>query len=787
LKPFHRWTALASSAVMIAVPFGVSTLAATSAAHASAPSAGPAEQTSCPDPGVLAGSHPTQVGLLQKAIADALPCAFTSTAWEPAGSNNLVVYLTPLNAHTRGVAQAIIDKNPIPNVTMSLKQGVQSYVRGKEQADAVVKQFAGKVTANVGADGRVELETDKVPDASLTAASHVANYQAEPTIVHKSADVHVTAGGKQQDWSPGSAYTGSGLDLIGAYDMGSCDQWVNPSTSTNRSDCSSQTLASSSSYTGQSSGRIGYVGDTLAPSAGSGPSMTSVGDYSINGDLSLSRFAAGGTFTDRSSGYGQDYSYLGDGGNAGTTMSNVTDLSQAWTMSGWFSIPNWDGVDSNGKLVSCESGQVCNLMSAMPSSTIDPYISVGYFNRTALCGVCTNGLAVYSAKDVGGVFTNVEYGATAPVLLAPDQKFFLIVTYDGGYNVDIYVNGVHELLMPGTGTGQSDTHSEVLAYQLPHLGDSSSGAGISFDTNFHNGYGIGDSDAHMSHVALFSTNLGSSAVNAIYAEEHKGSALCGSSGTSTDFSDQAGIVSGAYAPWCNSPEAAGTGITIFDDSGSSFPADRILNCTEGWALKDSSNNIWRETAGHCAGSGSHRGTNNDTSAPFWATSGDNVVNCYWCASSKVAAPSGYSSGHYPADLMLTDNTNRDSDSYAGDYYDGSSVHGVTYTESSPPTVGTVIYKYGSTSGWGTGTVYATASVWSGVSISSDVFNTISSSDMYPPLAEGDSGGPVWAINSSNGKTIAVGTNEAYDSTFQYFNEESRIESWTGMSLVTCGC
>ena len=84
---------------MIAVPFGVSTLAATSAAHASAPSAGPAEQTSCPDPGVLAGSHPTQVGLLQKAIADALPCAFTSTAWEPAGSNNLVVYLTPLNAH----------------------------------------------------------------------------------------------------------------------------------------------------------------------------------------------------------------------------------------------------------------------------------------------------------------------------------------------------------------------------------------------------------------------------------------------------------------------------------------------------------------------------------------------------------------------------------------------------------------------------------------------------------------------------------------------------------------
>ena len=146
------------------------------------------EETSCPDPGVLAGSHPTQVGLLQKEIADALPCAFTSTAWEPPGSTNLVVYLTPLNDHTRSVAQAIVDKTRLDGIAgVTLKQGAQSFSRAEEQSGAIERSIPRKVEAQVSVDRygvvTVEMHGHPVSDASIAAASHVPGYQAEPVIV----------------------------------------------------------------------------------------------------------------------------------------------------------------------------------------------------------------------------------------------------------------------------------------------------------------------------------------------------------------------------------------------------------------------------------------------------------------------------------------------------------------------------------------------------------------------------------------------------------------------------
>jgi hypothetical protein len=110
------------------------------AGRAAQPTTG--EETTCPDPGVFAGSNPDAVGLLQKQIADALPCAFTSTAYEPAGSRNLVIYLTPLSTHTRTVAQAIVDASPVSKILpVSLKQGAQSSSRAEEQSAAISRSI----------------------------------------------------------------------------------------------------------------------------------------------------------------------------------------------------------------------------------------------------------------------------------------------------------------------------------------------------------------------------------------------------------------------------------------------------------------------------------------------------------------------------------------------------------------------------------------------------------------------------------------------------------------------
>jgi hypothetical protein len=156
---------------------------------AGARSATSAEETTCNDPGAILGSHPTAEGVLQTDLIHALPCAFSSTAWEPAGSTNFVVYLAPLNEHTRSVAEAIIAKDPVPGLaSITLKQGAQSYSRGQEQMAAILTIIPPHARAPISLDRygvvTVEIYGHPVSDASIIAASHVPGYQAEPLIVH---------------------------------------------------------------------------------------------------------------------------------------------------------------------------------------------------------------------------------------------------------------------------------------------------------------------------------------------------------------------------------------------------------------------------------------------------------------------------------------------------------------------------------------------------------------------------------------------------------------------------
>jgi hypothetical protein len=46
-----------------------------------------------------------------------------------------VIYLSPLDAHTRGVADAIITRNPRPGVTFQLRPGKQPLFRAQAQLD----------------------------------------------------------------------------------------------------------------------------------------------------------------------------------------------------------------------------------------------------------------------------------------------------------------------------------------------------------------------------------------------------------------------------------------------------------------------------------------------------------------------------------------------------------------------------------------------------------------------------------------------------------------------------
>jgi len=147
------------------------------------------EETTCDDPGAILGSHPTAEGIFQTDLIHALPCAFSSTAWEPAGSQNLVVYLAPLNAHTRSVAEAIIAKDPVPGLaSITLKQGEQSFSRGEEQQSAISRTIPRGTQFESSLDRygvvTVEIYGHPVSDTSIIAASHVPGYQAEPVIVH---------------------------------------------------------------------------------------------------------------------------------------------------------------------------------------------------------------------------------------------------------------------------------------------------------------------------------------------------------------------------------------------------------------------------------------------------------------------------------------------------------------------------------------------------------------------------------------------------------------------------
>jgi hypothetical protein len=141
------------------------------------------EQTTCPKFGDEVSVN-DPVGLLQKQIADALPCAF-DTAYEPVGSKDLVIYLAPLNGHTKTVAEAIIARSPVSHdLTVSL-EGTQSFARASEEADVLGRKFGSKLEVSIGYGGALTLivhNPNAVAPESIVATLHSLGYQGTPRI-----------------------------------------------------------------------------------------------------------------------------------------------------------------------------------------------------------------------------------------------------------------------------------------------------------------------------------------------------------------------------------------------------------------------------------------------------------------------------------------------------------------------------------------------------------------------------------------------------------------------------
>jgi hypothetical protein len=111
------------------------------------------EETTCRDPGVLASPNSAPEAILQKQIADALPCVFTSTSYASPGSNRFFIYLTPLNTHSRAVAQAIVDASPASKILLvSLKQGMQSFSQAEQQKEAISNAIGAQAGLSIQVD-----------------------------------------------------------------------------------------------------------------------------------------------------------------------------------------------------------------------------------------------------------------------------------------------------------------------------------------------------------------------------------------------------------------------------------------------------------------------------------------------------------------------------------------------------------------------------------------------------------------------------------------------------------
>jgi hypothetical protein len=116
-------------------------------------------------------------GRLMTEIEMALPCNFSGSAVVPAGSYHYVVYLAPLNVHTRAVFESILARNPdvtsVPGVSFTVAAGKQSFAEGDAESGQLASKSKSKCLGyGVNADGSVTISPTGAPGCPhLRAAS----------------------------------------------------------------------------------------------------------------------------------------------------------------------------------------------------------------------------------------------------------------------------------------------------------------------------------------------------------------------------------------------------------------------------------------------------------------------------------------------------------------------------------------------------------------------------------------------------------------------------------------
>jgi hypothetical protein len=81
---------------------------------------------------------PDPIYHLMPELVRALSCNFSGVAMEPPGSYHYVIYLAPLDAHTRAVAEAVIAR--YPGVIVSLAAGKQSLAQAEQRVQQMPRK-----------------------------------------------------------------------------------------------------------------------------------------------------------------------------------------------------------------------------------------------------------------------------------------------------------------------------------------------------------------------------------------------------------------------------------------------------------------------------------------------------------------------------------------------------------------------------------------------------------------------------------------------------------------------
>jgi hypothetical protein len=126
-------------------------------------------------------------------IEMALPCNFSGSAVVPAGSAHYVIYLAPLNAHTRAVFESVLARNTdvtsVPGLSFTVSAGKQSFAEGDAESSQLESRSKSRCLGyGVNADGSVTISPGGGPHCPASPATTTTSFAPAVALANLAAD-----------------------------------------------------------------------------------------------------------------------------------------------------------------------------------------------------------------------------------------------------------------------------------------------------------------------------------------------------------------------------------------------------------------------------------------------------------------------------------------------------------------------------------------------------------------------------------------------------------------------